>query len=84
MRVLLAPSIAPRLNRVHRSEPSLPLDLLAPVVAAQPPGHLDIDTTVRGAWWTNPVWIAVGIIGLVSLIAFVAAVLRRRLASGKD
>ena len=84
MRVLLAPSIAFVSIAFTGVNLPVPLDLFAPVVAAQPPGHLDIDTTIRGAWWTNPVWIAVALIGLVSLIAFVVAVLRRRTASPKD
>jgi hypothetical protein len=54
------------------------------VVAAQSPGWPDFDTTIRGEWWTNPAWIAVGIIGAAALIGFVLAVRRRRAEKAKD
>ena len=35
------------------------------------------DHTTRGAWYTQPVWIAIGIIALVLLIALIAMAGRR-------
>jgi hypothetical protein len=38
-------------------------------------GKLDVDINTNsggGAWWTNPIWIAVGVIALVLLIVIVA------------
>lgn len=54
------------------------------IVAAQgqqaPSGKLDVDINVnrggQAAWWTNPVWIAIGGIGLVLLIVIVAMIAR--------
>ena len=49
----------------------------------QPPaqGKLDVNIDVGhsgggGVWWNNPVWIAIGVIGLVLLIVIVAMVAR--------
>jgi hypothetical protein len=53
------------------------------VVAAQQqpttPGKVNIDIDVNrggGAWWTNPMWIAIGVIGLVLLVVIVAMIAR--------
>jgi hypothetical protein len=51
----------------------------ASAVAQQPPsGELDVDVNVTdgGAWWTNPVWIAIGVIALVVLVLIVAMAAR--------
>jgi hypothetical protein len=57
-----------------------------PVVAlaqGQPPaqGKLDVDINVGhsgggGAWWNNPIWIAIGVIALVLLIVVIAMAVR--------
>jgi len=43
-------------------------------------GQVDIDITERtvggGQWWTNPVWIGVGIVALILLIVIVALATR--------
>jgi hypothetical protein len=43
-----------------------------------PSGELDvnIDTDGGAAWWGNPVWIAIGIIALILVIAVVATASR--------
>ena len=54
------------------------------VVAAQQqpttPGKVNIDIDVNrrggGAWWNNPMWIAIGVIGLVLLVVIVAMIAR--------
>jgi len=48
----------------------------------QPPsGKLDVDINVghtgsSGAWWNNPLWIAVGVIALVLLIVIITMATR--------
>jgi hypothetical protein len=47
----------------------------------QPPtGQLDVDIDVNegggGAWWTNPVWIAIGIIGALVLVLIIVMAAR--------
>lgn len=47
----------------------------------QPPtGQLDVDIDVNdgggGAWWTNPVWLAIGAIGLLVLILIIVMAAR--------
>ena len=43
-------------------------------------GKLDVDVNVGhsggGAWWNNPIWIAVGVIALVLLIVIIAMATR--------
>jgi hypothetical protein len=43
-------------------------------------GKLDVDINVGhsggGAWWNNPIWIAIGVIALVLLIVVVAMATR--------
>ena len=50
------------------------------VVAAaqQPTGQLevDIDTDGGAAWWSNPIWIGIGVIALIALIAIIMAASR--------
>jgi hypothetical protein len=46
----------------------------------QPTGQLDVDIDVNegggGAWWTNPVWIAIGIIGALVLVLIIVMAAR--------
>ena len=47
----------------------------------QPPvqGKVDVDINTHssgGAWWTNPIWIAIGVIALVLLIVIIAMAAR--------
>lgn len=48
--------------------------------AAAPSGKLDVNIDVNrghgGAWWTNPVWIAIGVIALILLIVLLALAFR--------
>lgn len=50
------------------------------VVAGQelPSGQIDVDIDADGggAWWTNPIWIAIGVIALIAVIALVASAAR--------
>lgn len=39
--------------------------------------EVNINDNQRGAWYTNPVWIAIGIIALVLIIALIAMAGRR-------
>ena len=38
--------------------------------------NVDIDTDGGGAWWANPVWIAIGIVAVILLIVIVAMAAR--------
>jgi hypothetical protein len=49
------------------------------VVAAQAPSgqlEIDIDTDGDGAWWTSPLWIGIGIVALIAVIALIVAAMR--------
>jgi hypothetical protein len=51
----------------------------ASALQQQPPtGELDVDIDVGGggAWWTNPVWIAIGVVALVVLVLIIAMAAR--------
>jgi H+/Cl- antiporter ClcA len=43
-------------------------------------GKIDVDLNTHsggsGAWWTNPIWIAIGVIALVLLIVVIAMAAR--------
>lgn len=47
-------------------------------LAQEPTGQLDvnIDTGGDGAWWANPIWIAIGVIALVLLVVIIAMAAR--------
>jgi hypothetical protein len=46
----------------------------------QPPGQAQIEVDVNreggGAWWTSPIWIAIGVVALLLLIAIIAMAAR--------
>jgi hypothetical protein len=45
----------------------------------QPAGDAQIDVNVNrggGAWWTSPIWIAIGVVALLLLIAIIAMAAR--------
>lgn len=45
--------------------------------AQQPTGELDVDISVDdGEWYASPVWIGIGIVGLIALIAIIVAASR--------
>lgn len=49
------------------------------LAADAPTGQLDVNVDVDeggGAWWADPIWIAVGVIGLVLLIVIIAMATR--------
>lgn len=58
------------------------------VVAAmqQPSGQLEVDITTDsgGAWWTNPVWIGIGVVAVIALIAIIIAASRGGTTVVKD
>jgi hypothetical protein len=45
---------------------------------AQPPGQssVDIDVNSADAWWTNPLWIGIGVVALVLLVVIIALAVR--------
>jgi hypothetical protein len=46
---------------------------------AQQPGQYSIDIDVNGAdeaWWTNPLWIGIGVVALVLLAVIIALAVR--------
>jgi len=49
-------------------------------LAQQPSGQLDVNIDVDrgggGAWWTNPVWIAIGVIGALVLVLIIVMAAR--------
>ena len=63
-------------------------NLAAPVLAAPNSGYvvalaqqpdqysIDINVNDSGAWWTNPLWIGIGVVALVLLIVIVALAAR--------
>jgi hypothetical protein len=48
------------------------------VDAQQPTGQADIDVDVNrgGGWWASPLWIAVGVIALLLIVAIIAMAAR--------
>jgi hypothetical protein len=45
--------------------------------AQQPTGQVDVDIDVdEGEWWANPVWIGIGLVALIALIAIIVAASR--------
>jgi hypothetical protein len=60
---------------------AMPVLALAQGQPAQPAqGRLDVNinthTADGGAWWTNPIWIAIGVIALALLIVIIAMAAR--------
>jgi hypothetical protein len=45
-------------------------------LAQQPTIDVDIVEGGGGVWWTSPVWIAIGIIGLIVLVLIIALAAR--------
>jgi len=48
------------------------------VAAQQPSGQIDVDinTGGDGDWWASPVWIGIGVVALIAVIALVVAAAR--------
>lgn len=77
-----APAHAAPLNTVAvtASVRAVALPAAGLVVAAVQDAKIEVttnDRTSRGAWYTQPVWIAIGIIALVLIIALIAMAGRR-------
>ena len=68
------------------SEPSLFGDGGYVVSAQQPTGQIDVDIDAGGddAWWANPIWIGVGVVALIALIALIVAASRGGTTVVKD
>ncbi|MGH7529748.1 MAG: hypothetical protein ACREMN_05150 [Gemmatimonadales bacterium] len=66
----VAPVPTPRLSAVTAGVP-------APLAAAQDV-EVDLDDDPEGAWYTNPVWIAIGVIALIVIILLIAMAGRGR------
>lgn len=67
------------------SEPGLVGDGAYVVSAQQPTGQIDVDIDTDGdAWWANPVWIGIGVVGLLALIAIIVAASRGGTTVVKD
>jgi hypothetical protein len=58
--------------------PSLVIDGTGVVAAQTPSGQfeIDIDTDGDAAWWTSPLWIGIGIVALIAVIALIVAAAR--------
>jgi hypothetical protein len=55
--------------------------------AQQPSGELEVEIGTDaggGAWWTNPVWIGIGVVALIALIAIIVAASRGGTTVVKD
>jgi len=77
MRVLIAFLTA--LTTVMLGSAVLPVVALA--AGQQPNGQINVDVDLNrghggGAWWTNPMWIAIGVIALVVLILLIVMATR--------
>lgn len=58
---------------------------VAAAAAQQPTGELDVDIAVDdGEWYANPVWIGIGIVALIALIAIIVAASRGGTTVVKD
>ena len=68
------------------SVPGVLADSSYVVAAQQPSGQIDIDvdTGGGGAWWTNPVWIGIGLVAFIALIAIIMAASRGGTTVVKD
>lgn len=54
-------------------------DGLSVVAAQQPSGQIEVDIDTDrggGTWYASPVWIAIGAIAVIALIAFLVAAMR--------
>ena len=53
-------------------------DTTSVAFAQQPSGQVevDIDAGGDGEWWANPLWIGVGVLVLIAIIAIIAAAMR--------
>jgi hypothetical protein len=66
--------------------PALVADSTYVAAAQQPIGEVDVDITTDGggAWWAEPIWIGIGIVGLIALIAIIMAASRGGTTVVKD
>lgn len=58
--------------------PSLGLDGSFVVAAQQPSGQIDVDVNAGGDsdWWASPMWIGIGVVALIAVIALIVAAAR--------
>jgi hypothetical protein len=68
------------------SEPGFIGDVASVVSAQEPSTPIDvtIDTDGDSAWWANPVWLGLGVVALLALIAIVVAASRGGTTVVKD
>lgn len=53
------------------------LDGTYAVAAQQPSGQIDVDISASdGEWWASPLWIGIGVVALIALIALLVAAFR--------
>ncbi|HMG19097.1 MAG TPA: hypothetical protein VK573_10255 [Gemmatimonadales bacterium] len=78
--VLATAPVAPRAQATPLPITVSALSAATSVVAAVQDAKIDVNINENkgGAWYTNPVWIAIGIIALVLLIALIAMAGRGR------
>lgn len=58
--------------------PSLVVDGSYTVAAQQPSGQIDVDINAGGDsdWWASPMWIGIGVVALIAIIALIVAAAR--------
>jgi hypothetical protein len=58
--------------------PSLAVDGSSVVAAQQPSGEIDVDVNAGGdgEWWASPMWIGIGVVALIAVIALIVAAAR--------
>jgi hypothetical protein len=76
MRVVILASLA--ILALLASAPAAPAlaGSVSAAYQAQPDLNIDIDIDEGGAWYTNPLWIGIGVVGIIAIIAVIVAASR--------
>ena len=63
---------------VHSADLSTAASTHVTAAQQQPSAKIDIDVNRHGggAWWTSPVWIAIGVLALLVVVVLIAVVTR--------